>query len=44
MNKMIKSVCVGAALALCGIDRLADLKPSCLWSLNMNEIDSRLMS
>ncbi|MYZ54007.1 alpha-hydroxy-acid oxidizing protein, partial [Malikia spinosa] len=31
-----------AALALCGIDRLADLKPSCLWSLNMNEIDSRL--
>lgn len=31
-----------AALALCGIDRLADLKPPCLWSLNMNEIDSRL--
>lgn len=31
-----------AALALCGIDRLADLKPSCLWHQNINEIDSRL--
>lgn len=31
-----------AALALCGIDRLADLKPDCLWLKNTNEIDSRL--
>ena len=31
-----------AALALCGIDRLADLDPSCLWLKNTNEIDSRL--
>lgn len=31
-----------AALALSGIDRLADLKPDCLWLKNTNEIDSRL--
>lgn len=31
-----------AAQALCGIDRLADLKPDCLWLKNTNEIDSRL--
>lgn len=31
-----------AALALCGIDRLTDLDPSCLWLKNTNEIDSCL--
>lgn len=31
-----------AALALCGIDRLADLKPDCLWLKNTNETDSHL--
>lgn len=31
-----------AALALCGIDRLADLKPDVLWSKYVNDIDSRL--